>query len=439
MSDATQTPALNYAAHILKRLTDPSAIDPTIPEITRLAGPMLDLVMAVYSEGKDRSKRKGRLNAELLMRGDGLDLVLPAMIEAADPKKDLTTISMETGWKSFDLVDVLTEEIPPVEWIAKGFLQRPSLSIWYGRAKNKKSLVLMDLCHHIASGLPWMTSTPKSNDGVEITRARVLWIDLENGPKLFKRRMKAFAKALDVQFDRGQFQVYSLPYPGLDLSKPENIPAMIDRIKSFDGIDVCIIDHLALTMGAIDENSPQVSQVMNAIRQISEACNLAIALIHHARKGLGKDSGLPEDMLRGSTAILANCDAGFLIERDPMDKDQVTIKAVAVREAEPPIISANFVYEQDDSLSLTSARFWKVAYRSAAARAQDAILEALKTNGKLNQGELEAAVLLIDPAIANKKFRDSVKSLELAGEIFYTPGLKNSKVYQLKSKDDDDE
>jgi len=39
--------------------------------------------------------------------------------------------------------------------------------------------------------------------------------------RLMKRRMKAFAHALDVNIPRGQFLAYSMPDPWLDLSKPE--------------------------------------------------------------------------------------------------------------------------------------------------------------------------------------------------------------------------
>ena len=141
----------------------------------------------------------------------------------------------------------------------------------FEKLEYKKSLVILDMCHHIAGGLPWMTSSPNGSDGIEVTPARVLWVDLENGSKLLKRRMKAFAKALDIEIIRGTFQAYSMPDPWLDLSKPENVPAMIERIKALGDIGVLVIDHLAMVFGATDENSPLASQVMNAVPAKSNA------------------------------------------------------------------------------------------------------------------------------------------------------------------------
>jgi hypothetical protein len=431
MSEETKQPqsVLNYAAHLLRKLIDPNASDPAGEDLKRLNGPLFDVVMSVYSEGLDKSRRKSRMKAELSARG--LDLLMQPMIDLADPQADLSALEISSGWQPFDLADVMTEDIPPIEWVVKYFLPRPSVVIFFGRAKHKKSLVILDMCHHIAGGLSWMTSTPDGNDGVDVTPARVVWVDLENGSRLLKRRMKAFAKALDIEIIRGQFQAYSMPNPWLDLSKPENVPAMIERINALGDIGVLVIDHLAQVFGSVDENSPLASQVMNAIRQISEACNISIVLIHHSKKGIGKDSGLPEDQLRGSGAILAGVDAAYLIERDLVDKNQVTIKPVAVRGPDAPNISANFVFEQDANLDLITARFWKIAYRSISARVHDAIIEALKQNEKLNHTQLRAEAKRIDPSLSDANIRDGIESLTGTREIDFSKGDKGAKIYQL--------
>ncbi len=438
MSDETTqpTPKLKYVAALLRKLLSPVAGDPTAKDFGRLSGPLLDLALAIYSEGHDEGKRMTRLKAELTARE--LDWVLQPMIDQADPLVDLSTLSAGASWQSFDLVDVISEEIPPIEWIVKYFLPRPSVITIFGKPKHKKTLVVMDMCHHISSGLSWMTSDPTGRDGIEVRSARVVWVDLENGSRLLKRRMKAFARALDVSISRGQFQAYSMPDPWLDLSKPENVLAMIERIQALGDIGVLVIDHLGQVFGGIDENSPLASQVMGAIRQIAESCNVAIILIHHAKKGIGKDSGNLEDQLRGSGAILAGVDAAFLIERDPIDKNQVTVKPVAVRGPDAPHISATFSFEQDENLDLTSARFWRIAYRSIAVRARDAIIQALKQNGKLNHTELRSATKQIDLSLSDSNIREAIATLEGTKEIFYVAGSKGAKIYELAGENDED-
>lgn len=428
------TPKLKYAATLLRKLISPLAEDPKGEDIARLGGgPLLDLVVAVLSEGRDEGRRKYRLAAELSARG--MDMALQPLIDSADPQADLNKLETGRGWVPFDLADVIPENIPPIEWIVKFFVPRPSVVIFFGRAKHKKSLVILDMCHHIAGGVPWMTSTPNATDGITIRPARVVWVDLENGATLLKRRMKAFFKALEIEIPRGQFLAYSMPDPWLDLSKPENVPAMIDRIKALGDIGVLVVDHLAQVFGSVDENSPLASQVMNAIRQIAEACNLAVVLIHHAKKGVGKDSGLPEDQLRGSGAILAGVDAAYLIERNQIDRDQVTIRPVAVRGPDAPIISANFAYVQDENLDLITARFWRVAYRSPAARARDAIVEALRQNERLNHTQLRAEAKRLDSSLSDGNIREGISTLEGTREIFYIAGDKGAKIYGLAVDD----
>lgn len=435
MSEDTKQTTSKYAAHILKRLTEYGAIDPTAEDIKRLAGsPIFEVVLSVFGAGPDKEKRKSRLNAELTARG--LDLLLQPEIFAADAKADLSTLSISSGWQPFDLADVMQEPIPPIKWVVKYFLPRPSVVVMFGRAKHKKTLVVMDMCHHIASGKRWM-ETPDGKEGIEVLASRVVWVDLENGARLLKRRMKAFAQALEVTFPPMAFLAYSMPDPWLDLSKPENIPTMIDRIKSLGDVGVLVIDHLAQVFGAIDENSPLASQVMAAIRQISEACNVAILLIHHSKKGAGKDGGMIEDQLRGSGAILAGVDAAFLVERDQADKNQVTIKPVAVRGPDAPNISASFSFEQDENLDLTLARFWRIAFRSASAKARDAIIQALQANGKLNYTELKATAVRLS-GLSDQKIRDEISTMSGAGEIFFVTGAKGAKIYQLKDGEDDE-
>ncbi|MCC6568937.1 MAG: AAA family ATPase [Anaerolineales bacterium] len=436
MSEETRQTTLKYAAHILKRLTDYGATDPTAEDVKRLSGSRLfDLVLSIMGEGRDKEKRKNRLNAELTAREE-LHPLADELIKA-DASLELSMLSLASGWQPFDLADVIIEDIPPIEWIVRYFLPRPSVVVFFGRPKHKKTLVVLDMCHHISAGLNWMIE-PNGMNGIEVAMGRVVWVDLENGARLLKRRMKAFAKALDTDMQRGQFLAYSMPDPWLDLSKPENIPAMIERIQTLGNISVVTIDHLSQVFGNIDENSALASQVMGAIRFISEVCNIAIVLIHHAKKGAGKDSGMLEDMLRGSGAILAGCDAAFMVEKDQANPNQVMIKPVAVRGPDAPNISATFAYEQDDNLDLTSACFWRIAYRSAAARARDAIMRALQGNANLNHTQLRAEAKRIDSSLSDANIREGIATLEGTREIVFTVASKGAKIYKLKEGEGDE-
>jgi hypothetical protein len=434
MTEDTRTPNLHYAAALLKKLISPFALtDPCATDFARLAGPMLEIAWAVYGEGPNKAARRKRLEVETKARG-GLDPLL-LEVESADPGIDLSTLQTSSGWDAFDLADVISEEIPPIRWLVKPYLPRPSVTAWFGKAKAMKSLLVLDMCLHVAGGYPWLVSDPSGKDGIEVSPARVVWLDLENGALTLKRRMKAFASALGMSEDRERLQAYSMPNPWPDLSKIENTVSLITRLTALGDIGILVIDHLGQVFGPVDENSPLASQIMGSIRQISEACNLAIILIHHSRKGQGKDGGALEDQLRGSGAILAGVDTAFLIERDKTDKTQLKFIPVATRGPDAPNVSARFSFEQDENLDLTQARFWRMVWRTDFVKAHDAILEVLEESKK-NYTQLISAVKQVEPGISDQKIREAIAVLEGTKEIYFVGAAKGAKIYRLAGENE---
>ena len=145
-------------------------------------------------------------------------------------------------------------------------------------------------------------------------------------------------------------------------------------------------------------------------------------------------------MLRGSGSILAGVDGAFLVETDLGNKDQITVQPVAVRGPDAPNISANFTFEQDaNTLDLITARFWRIEYRNKSARAHDAILEALKKKGQLNNTELRAAAKGIDKGLTDAAIREGIATLEGVGEISFTKANKGAKLYHLGGMYENDE
>lgn len=436
MTEDIKTPHLNYAAALLKKLISPlAAADPSAEDFKRLTGPMLDIALAVYSEGRGKDARRARLKAEKAARNlEGIQ----AEIDSADPNADLSAFQLSGGWTAFDLADVQDEIIPPTEYLVKPYVTRPGVTIFFGRPKELKSLVVLEMSLHIAGGYPWLASSPNSNDGIEVKQGRVVWLDIENGALTMKRRLKAFQAAIDVRAAPGQFRVYSFPAPALDLSKEANEIELITRLQSLGGIDIFVIDHLSQVFGDIDENSPQASKVMGAIKRISEILQISIVVIHHANKFF-KQGGTLADSLRGSGAILANIDALIFIQRDTVDRNQIQIIPAAVRGPEAKNVSAIFSFEQDEYLDLTQARFWRIAWRDAYSLARDAILKALQGNKELNNTRLRNACKDAKiSGVTDKVARHAIDTLESAGEIVMRDGKSNAKLYRLAGENEDE-
>lgn len=422
-----------YTVAFFKRLVRDGGGDLGTADFDALSVPMREIALVVHGQGAAAAARWARLQRELKARH--LDPLINEILSSTGDI-DLATLRKGAGWQAIDLADVMTEELPPAAWLVKPFVQRPSVTAWFGKPKSLKSLLVLDMCLHVAGGLPWLTN-PQGLEGLEVNRTLVLWVDLENGSVTFKRRMKAIARALGMGQARGQVLAYVMPNPWPDLSREENVSALMERIKSLGDIGILVIDHLGQVLGEIDENSPLISQVMGSIRRIAEECNLAIVLIHHAKKGQGKDGGAPEDQLRGHGAILANVDSAFLIERDKIDRANVKLIPVAVRGADAPNVSAQFSYEQDPNLELTEARFWRLMWRSNFSRARDAIFQSLGGGKEINQTELRAAVKLLEPGLSDGNIRDAIAALEGTRDIVYRDGKNNAKIYRLAEGTDD--
>jgi hypothetical protein len=427
------TAQTGYITAFFKRLVRDGGGGLAAADFAALPANMLEIALAVHAEGQGGAARWARLEKEF--KSANLTPLLEQVINA-DPEADLSILRNGAGWKAFDLADVMTEELPPVEWLVRPFVQRPSVTAWFGKPKSLKSLLVLDMCLHVAGGQAWL-SNPQGGDGLQVNPARVVWLDLENGAATLKRRMKAIARALGHEQQRGQVLAYSMPNPWPDLSQTENAAALINLLAGLGDVGILVIDHLGQALGAIDENSPLISQVMGNIRNIAESCNLAVALIHHAKKGQGKDGGAPEDQLRGHGAILANVDAAYLIERDRVDRSNVKLIPVAVRGPDAPNVSVQFSYEQDSNLELSEARFWRMTWQSNFSKARDTILQVL-ADGKRNQTELIAAVKLLKRELSDKNIRDAIAALESTREIIFTAGNKGAKIYRLAEGGDDE-
>lgn len=439
MSDDIQTPSLNYAAAFLKKLISPlAAADPAADDYKRLSGDLYQIALAVLGEGKDKGARRVRLQAELVARDIGY---LPmAEIENSDPLADLSTLQTKSGWEYFDLAAVQDEIIPPTEYLVKPYVTKPGVTIFFGRPKDLKSLLVLEMSIHVANGLPWLTSSLYSNDGIEVKPGKIFWLDQENGKLTMKRRLKAFQAAIGKRVEPEKFIITSFPNPPLDLSKDENVNEMISRLQSLGGIDLFVADHLGTLFGDIEENSPQAGRVMGGIKRISEVCNISIVLIHHANKFV-KQGGQLSDQLRGSGAILANIDSLIFVRRDEHDRNLVQLIPAAVRGPEIKNVSATFSYEQDPaSLDLTQARFWRIAWRDAYSLAREVILNALKGNAELNQKKLrnickDAKISSVTDAVA----RYTIDALTEAGEIVMRNGKGTELLYKIPIGENDDE
>jgi len=421
-----------YSALVFRQLIDEKyqGEAPDFEALSKLPKKLLGLAFDVLSVGNDRADRARRFRAEILaMPAYGDDFL--EVFDQSDIEKKIQDLSISDGW-AIQGISTAYEPLEPLAWLARPYISRPSVSVWFGRPKSLKSMVLLDLSLHVAAGLPWMTRPKASAGGVPVEKAGVLWVDLENGQRTMRSRIGALGRTLGV-VDEDPFYWVSMPSPWPVMSQSEQVENLILTIESYNGeIGLVVIDHFSQILGEVDENGPQVAEIMGSLRNVSERANVAIALIHHQTKsGGGKGNNYqPQDTLRGHSSILAGVDIAVLVARVETENNKLIIKPVAVRGPDAKTLAALWTYEQSDQLELSTARFWRDDIVTVSEKLEDAILETL-AEGECNQRQLKVKIKDLVSGVSEGRIRDEIARMEKAGKFETRPGGHNSKIYSL--------
>lgn len=173
---------------------------------------------------------------------------------------------------------------PEPDWIVEGLIQQSSLGVLYGSPGVGKSFVALDIANRVAAGLPW--------HGRAVARRRVLFLAAEGGANLGRRQAawqanSGLADDPETYFFDGT----------VDLLDPEWVAAAALKAREI-GAGLVIVDTLARSMGAGDENS---ARDMNAVLAACERIrgDGAVLLVHHpGRDNIGRERG--HSSLRGA-------------------------------------------------------------------------------------------------------------------------------------------
>lgn len=419
--------AVDFNALVLRKLFSSEAMQPTGEVIRKLPEGLQDVVYMALSEGREPGKREGRIRAELLARGE---MVVLERLNIVDPGQDLGEVELP-GWKVEGWGSVF-EPLPEKSYLMEGVFQRPSLNFVFSGPKSLKSLLMQYACVGIGAGLTVFEGVGGSG-GFKTTRAKCLWLDLENGRARVQERFAALGKGRGLKAGDVWLDFVTMPEPWPDLSSPDTLGLLGKAIEE-SRAGMVVLDHFSTAIGEIDENSVQVSAVMKNLRGITEFFNVCFVVIHHSVKNSSRFGMSSAESLRGHGSLLANLDLALYIERNPPTSPKVLVKPVAVRGAPFDSFSAEFAFEHkpDGFKTLDTARFFGVEVESLAGQVEEAIIAALEAEGELNQTALRSAVAEEVTGAGDPLIRKSIVRLEKTGRLIVEKGRQNAKIYRLK-------
>lgn len=196
--------------------------------------------------------------------------------------------------------DMLDAPIAP-DWLLRGYLEAGTAAELYGESGSMKSFIALGMGLCLASGLEW--------HGAKVPNpGPVAYVAAEGGQGL-RKRMRAWAKEHGIATE---IPFYTLPEPAEMMDGPD-MDALVAGLEAIvqrhGGLRLVILDTLARTFGAGDENSTRdMSAYVTAMDHLRNTFGCAVLVVHHT----GHDK---TDRARGSGALKAALDWEYSLEK----------------------------------------------------------------------------------------------------------------------------
>ena len=311
--------------------------------------------------------------------------------------KSVTTVTR------FVEVSHFLQRPPSTLWLIREFICRDNTIVFFGEPSSGKSLVLIDVACHIATGRDWC--------GRKTSQGLVLYICGEGQSGLAKRFMAWF-----LRYNEAPRNIHLATIPAA-LTDPADITALIADIA--DNLPekpvLILLDTLNRNFGPGDENSTSdMTKAVIGLDRIRASTQAAMGVAHHCGKG-DKTNG------RGSSVLKGAADVEYLIEKD-QDTNIVTMRyAKPPKDFDPPPAVAWVITKQgtpwadEDGNPIDSVILDPIAVpaqttsRPSLGDNQRIALDALKRLFAEQQGNLSEAGIEGIPRVAIKDWNAVMK------------------------------
>jgi len=211
--------------------------------------------------------------------------------------------------------------VPPQNrWLIEPLWFKAGVGILGGHAKVCKTHLAAELALAVASGQPALGQLQVSSKGP------VLFYGAEDALPMLRARFEDLAKARALSLDH--IPLFLLDVPLLSLDRTDHLLRLRAAVKHLQP-RLLVLDPL-VRIARLDENSAaDVSALLGDLRAMQRDFDLAVLLIHHARKSKAQNPG---QALRGSSDISAWSDTNLYLSR----KNQRLSLQIEHRFAAPP-------------------------------------------------------------------------------------------------------
>ena len=190
-------------------------------------------------------------------------------------------------------------------WLIDGLWMKGGVGILGGAPKSAKSWLALEISVSVASGTPCLGRFRVERPGT------VLLYAAEDSPAIVRSRLEGIAAHHEVPLEGLPIEAITAESIRLDLGSDQT------RLKNTVAAvrpSLLVLDPF-VRIQRIDENSAgEVASVLAYLRSLQRALDVAVLVVHHARKN-GAPSSSPGHALRGSTDFHAWGDATLYMQR----------------------------------------------------------------------------------------------------------------------------
>jgi hypothetical protein len=291
-------------------------------------------------------------------------------------------------------------------WLLDRLWARAAVGVIGGAPKSCKSWLGLDMAVSVASGTPCLGAFAAHDQG-----SALIYL-AEDALGVVRERLRAICRHRHVDFATLAVDVITAPSLRLDLER--------DQLRLCDTVAqlkprLLLLDPF-VRLHRIDENNAgEVAALLAYLRELQRQHDLAVAVVHHARKNgpTGAQAGVG---LRGSSDFHAWGDSNLYLRRS---RDQLTLtlehRAAPAPEPVGVMLVADNIAETTH-LEVSAG----IAMGSASARVQTddsaldgEILEALKTKAE----PVARSALRAELRVRNERLGDALTRLVAAGAI----------------------
>jgi AAA domain len=243
----------------------------------------------------------------------------------------MTQLPVQPAWR-------LAEAPEQRRWLVDQLWSEEAVGIIGGEPKCCKSFLALDLAVAVAAGTPCLRRFAVARPG------RVLLYPAEDALHVVRRRLDGICAAAGSALAELDVQVITAPSLRLDLEADR---ARLEETVATLKPRLLILDPF-VRLHRIDENvSGDVAPLLAFLRELQRRHAVAIAVVHHARKGAGAIRA--GQALRGSSEFHAWGDSNLYLRRDGDDRIVLTVE----HRAAAAIAAVTLELEQgDDRLAL---------------------------------------------------------------------------------------